>query len=96
MHRPKVDDVIEVRWLDSGISGYGKPGQDKVHLKYNVTYGKVSHIGSSDELCDKVLCAAHHRCAILELAMCSAGYDDSRSELAVIWWPSVVEWRKLA
>ncbi len=85
LERPKVGDAVIVRWVDSGLAALDLPA-DAPPLVVNKTHGEVVSLRSDRRL----------RCGDLDqetltLAMCSAGKGDIKSELAVIWWPSVIE-----
>ena len=84
---PKVGDAVVVRWVDSGAGAVGAPGLSRsCHLYIKTTCGRVVSC-QSDDLLD---IPKSHSKETLVLAMCSAGGDDYRSELAAIWVPSII------
>lgn len=81
--RPAPGDKVTVWWIDSGA---GTQGTD-ITLDVNETHGRVKSIGP-----DPALSLPDWACSdTLVLVMCSAGADDEKTDLAAIWWPSVVE-----
>ncbi len=75
---PAPGAAVVVWWLDSGAGSTELPASGACALAVKETHGRVIEY---DEETQSVL-----------LAMCSAGDDDERSELARIWWPSVRRW----
>lgn len=97
-NRLKLGQAVCVKWLDSGLSGLGRPGQGSNKLVFNNTYGKVSDLRFEVRL-HRLLCQAKTRgsktclCGVVELTMCSSDDPEAneRAELGVIWVPSIVD-----
>ncbi|HYE89680.1 MAG TPA: hypothetical protein VEA38_01615 [Terriglobales bacterium] len=83
-----------VEWVDSGAGDTGLPAAEVVRLEVGRTHGRVSYVGPDARICER-LCrgSRHHRCLYVELAMCSSGPDDDRSDLAAIWLEAIVSVR---
>lgn len=85
-------DVI-VEWVDSGAGDSDLPGRGKVRLQVGRTHGRVTFVGRDEKLHERVCTPRRCRCAYVELAMCSSGADDDRSDLAAIWLDAIVSVR---
>ena len=85
---PAVGDAVVVRWVDSGAGAIGSPtGVRPLYLYVKTTCGRVISC-KQDDLLD--IPNTHSKETLL-LAMCSAGGDDCRSELAAVWVPSIID-----
>ena len=84
---PKVGDVVEVDWVDSGMYQTGEPGSPTVaNLKVSTAWGKVARVGVCAELAAR---APEADAVTLFVAHDSAGLDDETSHVSGIWWTSV-------
>ena len=91
---PAPGQNVKVWWIDSGCSDVDTPGKNPPGaLKIGQTHGQVISLFSCDEIhqtwCSEEWC----QCEVLELAMCSGGMGDTRSELAYLWVPAIVKVR---
>lgn len=88
-HRLCVGQDVIVEWLDSACGDSGKPASGAIQLEFGRTHGRVTKLDRDDRIHAK-LCRGRCRCDYVELAMCSSGPDDPRSDLAMIWVEAIV------
>ena len=88
---PKVGDVVEVDWLDSGLSTKGLPdGSHEDSLTVSRCYGRVVKIHDDERLkvpkwMDRTTLWIVH----------DGGPKDDHAHLGAVWWPCVVSCRVL-
>ena len=88
--RPSVGENVIVWWLDSGAGETTLPGGTR-ELHVNETHGKVVSLGKDDRLKGSFPAGSPKTSSeTLVLAMDSSGPTDERSDMAIIWWPSVL------
>lgn len=87
----KPGRAVIVKWLDSGLGDQGQQG-GKHSLVFNETHGRVTHVWK-DKAIHKAFCKRGDPCEcwVLEMAMDSAGPDDTRSDLAIVWVRSIAD-----
>lgn len=75
--RLKPGEIVVVWWRDSGLGTNEAPEHAKrAKLAVKETHGRVIGYDKDEK--------------VLRLSMCSAGDDDDRSDIAVVWAPSIV------
>ena len=87
MKRPKVGDLVEITWVDSGLETQGHaPGA--VSLDIAKTRGRVLSLGPCSLLARKV--PLDFPCEVIVLEMCS-----SQPTIGTILWRDVVKVKKM-
>ncbi len=89
--RPKVGDVVTLKWLDSGMDHQQSPRTAVTALNVSEMHGRVIHMGDCSAL--KARLPKGWSAERIVVSHCSAGEDDEGSHLGSVWWPSVVDWR---
>lgn len=95
MKPPKVGEIVEITWIDSGHDYSGKGGEGREPLTVAKAYGRVSFMGPVPKLHKQVCTQRTCRCLTVELIYDGGGDDDDRKSLGLIWWPAVIGLVKL-
>lgn len=83
---PKVGELVEVHWVDSGAEERGDTSAVRpAHLHVATTYGRVHSCGP-----DPKLKAEGVPTDTLILVMCSDESGDSSATLGAIWVPAIL------
>ena len=89
-----IGEIIEVKWVDSGLGDRSKIRTKTSALEINTTYGILTNVFQDSRL-HTIMCKSVCQCKCLELAMDSSGEEDDHSDNAWIWCKAVVSLRVL-